>query len=214
MNDLDDIALGAGDDRPQTLDLKDQVTIVLKEYDSLRKQIDQGSAFMQSLVIPIAVALAGAMIGWQNKIPVGLAILAVPVLLMCGLAAAQHAEAYVELCGQKLAGVEDRVFQLSGLALLRHETMLAAKRKVAGARGWWTVVVLSSATYLGCELWLWSALGGKSFTGVGNEIKIVACAVASAPVLYGFGMAVRFQYARRQWTPTRLAQHLCPELRH
>jgi hypothetical protein len=53
-----DIELRSGEDRPQKLDLKDQLAIVLKEYESLRKQVDQGSAFMQSLVIPIAVALA------------------------------------------------------------------------------------------------------------------------------------------------------------
>jgi hypothetical protein len=208
-----DIELRSGEDRPQKLDLKDQLAIVLKEYESLRKQVDQGSAFMQSLVIPIAVALAGAMIGWQNKIPPELAILTVPVLLMCGLAAAQHGEAYVEHCGQMLADVEDRVFQMSGLPLLWHETKLAAKRKAAGARGWWSAVVLLSTAYLGCEVWLWSVLGERAFGGVRKEIRIVACIAAVTPVLYGFAMAARFQYTRRKWSPTRLAKHLCIEAR-
>src|ERR1019366_6708301 len=115
--DLSDINGPAIKNASWTLDVKDRLMVVLKEYDALRKQVDQGTAFMQGLVIPLSVGLSGAMIGWQGKIPPELALLALPVLVMCGLAAAQHGEAYTEYTGQLLAAVEDRVFQISGIPL-------------------------------------------------------------------------------------------------
>ena len=208
MDDLDDIDYSTSDNRSKTLDLQDQLTVVLKEYDALRKQVDQGSAFMQGLVIPLSVALAGAMIGWQGKIPPEFAVLAFPALIMCGLATAQHGEAYVEKCGQMLAGVEDRVFQMSGIPLLVHETTLAAKRKAAGGRGWWFAVSGVSAVYAICESWLWKNLGWKAFLGVSREMRTIALWGAVAPVLYGFAMAARFQWSRWKWSPTPLAEYL------
>jgi hypothetical protein len=67
IDDMDAAARTALENKiPPELEIKDQLSVVLKEYDSIRKQVDQGSAFMQSLVIPISVAIAGAMIGWQK----------------------------------------------------------------------------------------------------------------------------------------------------
>jgi len=66
---------------PGTLELKDQLAVLLKEYESIRKQVDQGSGFMQSLVTPLSVGVAGAMIGWQGKIRPQLAIMALPVII-------------------------------------------------------------------------------------------------------------------------------------
>jgi protein-disulfide isomerase-like protein with CxxC motif len=211
MDDIDNIELSQSRDGPRNLDVKDQLSVVLKEYDALRKQVDQGSAFMQGLVIPISVALGGTMIGWQGKIPPELAILAVPVLVMGGLAAAQNGEAYTEESGQMLAGVENRVFQMTGMPLLCHETRLAAKRKAAGGGGWWCAVVLISATYTICELWLWSALGDRAFYGVSKDLRtvaVVAVVAAAAPILSGVVMAIRFQRSRRKWALTPLARYL------
>lgn len=213
MDDLDDINYTGCEDRSQKLEVKDQLAVVLKEYDAIRKQVDQGSAFMQGLVIPLSVAVAGAMIGWQGKIPVELAILALPVLLMCGLAAAQHGEAYTEYSGRLLARVEDRVFQISGIPLLSHETKLAVKRKAAGGRGWWLTVFIVGVAYAACELWLYRAFGENAFCNVSDAMKVetkgLAFACAGAPVLYGIIMAIRFQSVRHRWSPTALATHLC-----
>jgi len=63
-----------------------------------------------------------------------------------------HGEAYTEYSGQLLARVENRVFRLTGIPLLRHETKFAMKRKRAG--GWWVAVLLISAVYAACELGL------------------------------------------------------------
>jgi hypothetical protein len=208
MDDLDDIGLLGNPVESRSLEVKDQLSVVLKEYDALRKQVDQGSAFMQGLVIPISVALGGAMIGWQGKIPPELAILAVPVLIMGGLAAAQHGEAYTENSGQMLAGVEDRVFRMTGMPLLCHETKLAAKRKAVGGRGWWCAVILIGAAYTICELWLWVAFGDRAFHGVGKDLRTVAIIGALAPMLYGVVMAIRFQLSRRKWVPTPLARYM------
>jgi hypothetical protein len=58
--------------------------------------------------------------------------MALPVIIMSALAAAMHGEAYTEYSGQLLARVENRVFKLTGIPLLRHETKFAMKRKLAG----------------------------------------------------------------------------------
>jgi hypothetical protein len=208
LNAEKDVESPENHDLVQKLDVKDQLSVVLKEYDALRKQVDQGSAFMQGLVIPISVALGSAMIGWQGKIPPELAILAVPVLIMGALAAAQHGEAYTENCGQMLSRVENRVFEMSGMPLLCHETRLAAKRKAAGGRGWWWAVTLVSVAYIGCELFLWMAFGERAFYKVAKELRTVAVIGAAVPIVYGFGMAARFQISRRRWSPTPLAKYL------
>jgi hypothetical protein len=207
MEDLGDINYSASGDRPQKLEVKDQLTIVLKEYDSLRKQIDQGSAFMQSLVIPLSVAIGGAMIGWKGK-PPELAVFVLPVVIMCGLAIAQHGEAYTEYSGRLLALVEDRVFQISGMPLLCHETKLAVKRKVAGGRGWWLAVFIVSVAYAACELWLFRTLGSGALNSLSNGMMKVARTGASVPVLYAIVMAARFQWSRHRWSATSLAEHL------
>jgi hypothetical protein len=192
---------------PGTLEVKDQLAVLLKEYESIRKQIDQGSGFMQSLVTPLSVGVAGAMIGWQGKIPPQLAIMALPVIIMSALAAAMHGEAYTEYSGQLLARVENRVFRLTGLPLLRHETKFAMKRKRAGGRGWWIAVSLIIAAYVGCEFGLYQAFGA-SVLGLPDGTATIAIVGASIPAVYGVVLAVRFQHDRHKWQPSALAKYL------
>lgn len=206
--DLSDLNGPAIKNASRALEVKDSLMVVLKEYDALRKQVDQGTAFMQGLVIPLSVGLSGAMIGWQGKIPPELALLTLPVLIMCALAAAHHGEAYTEYTGQLLAAVEDRVFQLSGVSLLCHETILATKRKGRGGQDGWFAVVGAATAYALCEVWLYSILGAKAFLGVGQEMKRIAFSGAAVPVLYGIVTAARLQSSRSRWSPTGLAIHL------
>jgi hypothetical protein len=147
------------------------------------------------------------MIGWQGKIPPQLAIMALPVIIMSALAAAMHGEAYTEYSGQLLARVENRVFRLTSLPLLRHETKFAIKRKKAGGRGWWVAVSLIVAVYAGCEFALYRAFG-PAVLGLPDGTAKIAIVAASIPALYGFVLAARFQHDRHKWQPSALAKHL------
>jgi predicted permease len=136
--------------------------------------------------------------------------MALPVLVLCVLAAAQHGEAYTEYSGQLLAAVENRVFEISGLPLLCHETKLALKRKKAGGRGWWFAVIIIVISYAVCELLLYKTLGGAAFPAgrISRDMKVVALIGATIPATYGMVIARHFQLSRRNWSPTALARQL------
>jgi hypothetical protein len=193
---------------PPPFPISDQVSAVLREYDAIRKQVDQGTTFMQGLIVPISIALAGTLIGWQGKIPPELAVLTVAPLITVVLVVAFQAYLWTEYSGLQLVAVEDRLFRIAGIALLTHETNLAIARRRVGVRFWLRTVIIAASAYLLLEIVLWRSLAGRAFVGVDEMLQDLFVCFLPVPVLYTAAIIVRLRRLRSGWSLTSLALFL------
>ena len=82
--------MDASDEKKRELEPKDQITVALKEYDSLRNQVDQSMSYARDLYKAMGLALAGLCIAGRADATVYAAVISAPVLLLALLASAAH----------------------------------------------------------------------------------------------------------------------------
>ena len=104
------------------MDTKDQITVVLKEYDALRKDIEDRVNTPKLFFVPLLIASLAGILGWKAEASVDLILLFVFPLLLTILGFALNADYYVLRTARQVAKIEDKIFRLSELSFLTHET--------------------------------------------------------------------------------------------
>jgi hypothetical protein len=148
------------------MESKDQLTIVLKEYDAIRKEVDENTDSLKTRVFPILLALIGGFLAWGGKIPLDVAVLFIPTIIVMTFANVVNSFYLLDRAGRWIASVEDKVFKVSGLPLLTHETELAYQRSQQRAWTWPLRGIIICALYWACEWYLYSNIS----QGVKNSI--------------------------------------------
>jgi len=141
------------------LDTEQRISIVLKEYDALRKEIDDRLNAPKLYFVPLLfVLLAGAM-GWKADAPIDLVLLFIIPIFLTFMSFVLNAGYYLQRSGERIARIEDSVFKLSGLPLLSHETQTILERK--GLPVWVSNLglVIGAFLYVVTESFLFFALG-------------------------------------------------------
>lgn len=127
-------------DRETSLTRNEMISCILKEYDAIRKEIDDKTNPFQTRAVPVLLVVAGGVISWQAKIPGGIILLLLPTVIMAIANMTLNAWFLMDRAGRWLSIVEDRVYRTAGEALLTHETSLAIERQNG--------------------LWKWPVIGG------------------------------------------------------
>ena len=140
------------------MDTKDQITVVLKEYDALRKDIEDRVNTPKLFFVPLLIASLAGILGWKAEAAVDLILLFVFPLLLTILGFALNADFYVLRTARQVAKIEDKIFRLSGLSLLTHETEILHSRRQFHARKALLVGVFVCILYFVIQVWLFSGL--------------------------------------------------------
>lgn len=111
------------------MEMKDHIDIILKEYDALRKEIDDRLNAPKLYFVPLLFIFVGGVLGWKADAPLDLILLFIVPVLLTFLSIAMNAGYYIHRAGERIARIEDKVFKLSSLPLLTHETETIVERK-------------------------------------------------------------------------------------
>lgn len=110
------------------LSTKERIDVTLHEYDAIRKELDEDIRYLSTLGVTVSLAFLAGLWGirdrWDRSLLPLLLPLTFPFVQWIRTGRLRNA---IEL-GRTLARIEDRVFCLSGLVLLRHETDLVILR--------------------------------------------------------------------------------------
>lgn len=140
------------------METKDQIDIVLKEYDALRKDIEDRSNTPKLFFVPLLIASLAGFFGWKAEASVDLILLFALPLLLIILSFALNADFYVLRTARQVAKIEDKIFRLSGLSLLTHETEILHSRRQFHARKAFLVGASVCIFYFVIEAGLFSGL--------------------------------------------------------
>ena len=136
------------------METKDQLTVVLKEYDALRKEIEDRVNTPKVYFVPLLFVSLAGVLGWKAEAPVDLILLFIFPLFLAFLSFALNANYYLQRAARQVAKLEDKVFRLSGLSLLTHETEILHLRQQFHVRKAVFVGALICIFYLIVEGWL------------------------------------------------------------
>ena len=114
------------------MDPKDEIAAVLTEYGAIRKEIDDRLSTFQVRGLPLLLAVAGFTLGWQGKFPFDFALFMAPFVGLILVSLSFNSWFYIYRAGRWLAAAEDKVFRLSDVPLLTHETELVYQRQTEG----------------------------------------------------------------------------------
>lgn len=142
---------------------KERIDVLLKEYDTLRKEIADRLDVPKLYVTPLLIVSLAGFFGWKSNIPVDLALMFALAILLTFLSFAVHSWHAFHSLSAQVAMIEDQVFQISGEPLLTHETRMVYERKKRPlfkifVLGW----IISCTCYIAVEILLYRELGSES----------------------------------------------------
>jgi hypothetical protein len=108
---------------------KERIDIILKEYDTLRKELADRLDVPKLYVTPLLIVSLAGFFGWKSNIPTDLALMFAVAILLTFLSFAVHSWHALHSLSAQIAIVEDKVFQISNEPLLTHETKMVHERK-------------------------------------------------------------------------------------
>jgi hypothetical protein len=190
----------------EKLTLNERLAIMLKEYDVLRKEAEQSLSLMPEIGKSIGLVIAGALIGaHETSLGKDIALCALPVIV-AALGAAAHTYATLETTSRRLMGIEDRVFQMAGEALLTHETRMNIRRIGSGGKRWMLTASVGTVLYLVITVILYCQFH-DAFPVERNETWITLYWIlVGAAVTYAVLSTVRIGRQRRDIPRTRLLE--------
>jgi hypothetical protein len=148
------------EDPKQSLTLNERLTVILKEYDALRKEAEQSIALMPDIGKSFGVVIAGALIAIKAELYVSGIAVCLPVVTMAVLAAFANVQGKLEATSRRMMGVEDRIFDLTKEELLVHETRMNIRRIGRGGRRWTVVGVVGIILYFALDAALFCHFSG------------------------------------------------------
>ncbi|PYP82440.1 MAG: hypothetical protein DMF61_26345 [Blastocatellia bacterium AA13] len=167
------------------MDMKNNIDIALKEYDSLRKEIDDRLNAPKLYFVPLLFVFFGGVLGWKAEAPRDLILLFVIPILVTFLSFVINAGYYIHRAGKRIARIEDKVFKLSGLPLLTHETETILDRQKLPL--WLSIAgqIAVMVFYIAIEVLLFFALGIKASGQLANNSGrlIVLVVLLALPLL-------------------------------
>lgn len=192
---MGEIATGAMHERFDKL-----LPAVLKEYESLRKEIEARTDATRTYGWPVVVLVGGVVAGWKTGFVLDVVLVFVPVVGMTIAALAANANYTIDRTRVALAHAEQRVNDLAGTVVMEEEL-----RQVRGwgARDdrWLALAWVATLAYSILELFLlWNLSPGSTAWSLNRGI--VAVLVIAAPaVIYMYNSIVRFNLRQkpRSW---------------
>lgn len=190
-----------------SLKLNERLTIVLKEYDALRKEAEQSIALMPELGKSVGIVIAGALIGLKADLFANGIAVCIPVLTMGILAAFANTQAKLELTSRRLMEIENHIFVMANEALLVHETRMNQRRLKRGSGRWLAVGIIGTGVYFALtsivfnQFWTLFAVGGHFAMWV-SLYWILAAAMGT----YGLWSAWRIADGRKKIHDTELLE--------
>jgi hypothetical protein len=107
---------------------KEQIHVILKEYEAARKELDEDIRYLSTVSVTILLAAAAGLWGLGDKWNLSFLPFLIPlVLTIIHCLRTSRLINAIEI-GRSLARVEDRIFTISGKVLLRHETEFVISR--------------------------------------------------------------------------------------
>lgn len=149
---------------------KERIDVILKEYDTLRKELADRLDVPKLYVTPLLIVSLAGFFGWKSNIPVDLALMFAVAILLTFLSFALHSWHALHSLSAQIAIVEDKVFQISGGPLLTHETTMIHKRKKRPLFrifiiGW----IISCMAYIAIEVFLYIELNKTPGLGIAGS---------------------------------------------
>jgi len=146
---------------------EDKISIVLKEYEALRKEIDARTDATKNYGWPVIAVTFAAIVGWKpENIDFNIAVLLAPVIAMTIYALAANANYSIDKAREGLALVEDRIFDISTPQVLICYESLKVKDWKDDAEQWLHVGLLAPIAYIIFELYLFIRLPKDSWSKV------------------------------------------------
>jgi hypothetical protein len=108
---------------------KEKIDVMLKEYDTLRKELADRLDVPKLYVTPLLIVSLAGFFGWKSNIPIDLALMFAVAILLTFVSFAVHSWHALHSLSAQIAIVEDKVFQISAEPLLIHETKMIYERK-------------------------------------------------------------------------------------
>jgi hypothetical protein len=185
----------------------DKISIVLKEYEALRKEIDARTDATKNYGWPVIAVAFAAIVGWKaENIDFNIAVLLAPVIAMTIYALAANANYSIDKAREGLALVEDRIFEISKPQVLICYESLKLKDWKGDAEQWLRVGLLAPIVYISFELYFFSLLPKDSW----SKVKSYPAAVC---LLLGVLIAPLAIYSINTFRRYRIRSHApCTEL--
>jgi hypothetical protein len=108
---------------------KERIDIILKEYDTLRKELADRLDIAKVYIIPLLIVSLAGFFGWKSNLSINLALMFALAVLLTFLSFAVNSWHDYHDLSARIAIIEDKVFQISGEPLLTHETHMVYGRK-------------------------------------------------------------------------------------
>jgi hypothetical protein len=143
------------------MNAKERLDIVMKEYDALRREIDNRTDSFRTHGVPAVTVAVAAVVGVRSNIPPDALLALLPSVGLLILTISVTAWLYLDRVGRRLAVVEDRVYQISGEPLLTHETELILDRQIQPIT-WPKGAFVLSAIYVAVEAALLLSMGSAT----------------------------------------------------
>jgi hypothetical protein len=189
----------------KALEVKDQISTILKEYDALSKKEEQINGFMQDVTKVTGLAFVGFCIAAKTDIAGYIGIVCAPVLIVGLLGVVAHCRDISLLMGRQIADVENRIFNLCGSPLLTFHTKRAVSRSRKGSTAWYVGCIVGLLLYVFSLRWIltnifWPRLFPYSANKVeGQAAQAVLISVAVLIVLYPVRKVFKALAGRRQF---------------
>jgi hypothetical protein len=169
---------------------KERIDIILKEYDTLRKELSDRLDFAKIYITPLLIVSLAGFFGWKSNLSINLALMFALAVLLTFLSFAVNSWHAFHSLSARIAIIEDKVFQISGEPLLTHETRMVCERKKKPffkllIIGW----IMSCACYIAIEVFLYNELRNEpEIIIAGHAVRtfILMLFIALPLVLFGY----------------------------
>lgn len=138
---------------------KERIDIILKEYDSLRKELADRLDFAKTYIAPLLIVSLASFFGWKSSVSINLTLMLALAGLLIFLSFAVNSWHAFHSLSKRIAIIEDKVFQIAGEPLLTHETfMIFGRKKKPFSKLLILGLILSCSCYMAIEAFLYSEL--------------------------------------------------------
>jgi catechol 2,3-dioxygenase-like lactoylglutathione lyase family enzyme len=190
---------------------QDQIAVVLKEYEGLRKEIDARTDATRMYGWPVIILVVGAMASWKTEFArvFDIALLFMPAVGMTIAALGANANYAIDKTRVALARIEERVFDISGQVLLDHESRAIARWHRYAWR-WFSAAIVASVLYVWAEWWLFTEIPEESWGSKETDANVITMrkslvvAILGAPVAIYLYNAVKMFRLRKEDHKNRL----------
>jgi hypothetical protein len=173
-----------------------QVEIAIKEYEALRKGIDERADITKNYGWPVILLAFGAVIGFKaDLVDVDSALAFIPVVGMTIAALDVNASHDIAKARIAISLVEDRIFILSGLPLLCHESMQVSDWKRKANNQLTKAIVFPSLYLLLQALVSLTLLPGGGHVSLGRSILFVGLIITPA-IIYFYSLFMVYRIFR------------------